>query len=324
MGGTEIVRFQKTQMIFDEAGHVRFEIAAKNIRLAPAMDFLNSLLTSVPSTGSGFSVKFMPPAAVEARLDLALPDLNLGTFGVSNLRLTSSLGLDALDDFTLTLMFAIGRRDAPFNVSIFILGGSGFVETRLQYKPFLQSASGSSLTCHVDIGLLASASLAIALGPIRGSVAVFLGVTASLDIGGSDSRGFAIGILLLIRGDVSLLGIVTASIVLSLEASYDTSSGLLRGRGHFEISIKICWCFTLNISTDVNAEFRAGALAANTEVHEYLLAADMHSGNVSDVPTFSLPQSRSARRAAVARCDVPPKVDLINFFTTQMLAIAEY
>jgi hypothetical protein len=323
VGGTEIVRFQKTQMIFDEAGHVRFAIAAKNIRLAPAMDFLNSLLSNVPGTGSGFSVKFLPPAAVEARLDLALPDLNFGTFGVSNLRLASSLGLDALDNFTLKLMFAIGRRDAPFNLTIFVLGGSGFIEASVQYSPFLKSTSGSSLTCHVNIGLMASASLAISLGPIRGSVALFLGVTASLDIGGSDARGFAIGILLLIRGDVSLLGIVTASIVLSLEAAYDTASGLLRGRGHFEVSIKICWCFTLNISTDVNAEFRAGALGASTNPQDNLLAASFDLSVVSDVPIFALANADVSERA-ITRCDKPEGEDAVKFFTDQMLMMMEY
>ena len=323
VGGSEIVRFQKTQLIFDESGHTRFAIAAKNIRLAPAMDFLSSLLSNVPSTGSGFSVKFQPPAAVEARLDLALPDLNFGTFGVSNLRLAAGLGLDALDDFKIALTFAIGRRDAPFNVTIFVLGGSGFIETRVLYVPFLRSNAGSSLQCRVDIGLMVSASLAIALGPIRGSVAIFLGVTASLDIGGTDARGFAIGVLLLIRGDVSLLGIVTASIVLSLEATYDTTSGLLRGRGHFEVSIKICWCFTLNISTDVNSEFRAGALGANAEYERELVALDLTSVPISDAPVFAASTVDLAERA-IARCDVPAGVDTVKYFTEQMMAIMEY
>jgi len=58
-------------------------------------------------------------------------------------------------------------------------------------------------------------------------------------------------VMLLLRGEVSLLGIVSASISLLLEAQYDTQSGQLIGHGRLSISIEICWCFTLEINEDV-------------------------------------------------------------------------
>jgi hypothetical protein len=36
-----------------------------------------------------------------------------------------------------------------------------------------------------------------------------------------------------------------------MELSVSDEAGTLIGRGHFSISISICWCFTLTISTDI-------------------------------------------------------------------------
>jgi hypothetical protein len=301
VGGAEIVTFRQTRLLFDEQGNVRFDIAAKNVQLAPVMSFLNSVMQTVPGSGTGFSVRFIPPAAAEARLDLALPAMNFGTVGIANLSLAAGMKLDALDDFSIGLTFSLGRRQTPFTLTIFILGGSGYIDTSLVYHPL-----SKTLACHVDIGLMASASLAIALGPIRGGVFIYLGVTAAFDSGGSTSRPLTIGIVLLMRGDVCLLGIVQVNVSLLLEAQYDGSTGVLRGHGHLDVSIKICWCFTLNISADVSYDFRAGGFSNNRmDRPEVLLASNFANGNpliASDVPVFALPvQDRSPN--LVQRCD---------------------
>jgi len=285
VGGSEIVTFTQTRLIFDEQGNVKFDIAAKNVQLAPVMSFLNSIVQSVPGTGSGFTIRFIPPAAAEARLDLALPPMNFGTVGIANLALAAGLRLDALDDFSISVEFSLGRRQAPFTLTIFILGGSGYIETSLTYSPLRKT-----LKCHVDIGIMASASLAIALGPIRGGVFVYFGLTAAFDSGGGPDQSLTLGVMLLIRGDVCLLGIVRVSLSLLLEAQYDGSTGVLRGHGHLEVSIKICWCFTLNVSADVSYEFKAGALSSSrSNSTEILVAANFDPGYSDELPLYTIP-----------------------------------
>ena len=56
--------------------------------------------------------------------------------------------------------------------------------------------------------------------------------------------------MLIIRGQVNLAGIISASVVMELAASYDGHR--LTGSGYFSISITICWCFTLNISVGIS------------------------------------------------------------------------
>lgn len=320
IGGTEMVRFQQTRMLFDESGNVRFEISASNVRLAPAFAFLNSFLSKAPGSGSGFSIEANLPSSVVARLDLGLPDLNLGTIGISNLRLGCSFALEfAGGDFALALNFALASRKAPFTLSIFILGGSGFIESSFQYIP----SKPHSLSCRVDVGLMASATLSIALGPIRGGVYLYFGVTASLQLGGDDPRGFAIGIMILIRGVVSLLGIVDASLSLMLEASYDTGSKVLQGRGRLEVSIKICWCFTLNISEEVHCELRPGGLGSY-RYEPVLVAANTESGIVSDGGLAFLPATDTVTRNLAPRCDSLNGQDPIQFYLTEYFNMMEY
>jgi hypothetical protein len=104
--------------------------------------------------------------------------------------------------------------------------------------------------------------LAISLGPIKGGVYVYLGITADLDLqskGGG--KGLTMGVMLLIRGVVDILGIVSAEVALLLEVNYN--NGLLIGRGTISIKIKICWCFTLKIRRSV--EYKIGSNGRSSE-----------------------------------------------------------
>ena len=98
------------------------------------------------------------------------------------------------------------------------------------------------------MGITASASLAISLGPIT---AAFTSTWNHCGVPGGGRVEVCDGVMLLLRGEVSLLGIVSASISLLLEVQYDTTSGQLIGHGRLSISIEICWCFTLEINADV-------------------------------------------------------------------------
>jgi hypothetical protein len=81
-------------------------------------------------------------------------------------------------------------------------------------------------------------------------VVCHFGITAEFH----SSGGLTLGILLMMVGRVSVLGIIDVDITLLLEAEYTSGGGLI-GRGQVSISIKICWCFTLNVSANVQYQF---------------------------------------------------------------------
>jgi hypothetical protein len=120
---------------------------------------------------------------------------------------------------------------------------------------------------------MASASLAIAFGPISGGVYAFLGIRAGFSTGGP---GLNLTAVLLLRGQVNLAGIVSASVCMELSATYDGHQ--LTGTGSFSISITICWCFTLNISVGISypiGSFGGQSLAQvrHVEMNPILLAS---------------------------------------------------
>lgn len=245
ISGTRLLTMTRTTLSFDEQGQVHFNVSPDRVVLAEALSFIEKIIASYSSPGSGFSI-VPSPTGIETRLDLPIPNTSGGTTGITNLTIGFSFGLQFAPSFAITAGFNLGRKKAPFNIMVFILGGAGFVETDITFMP------GKQLQCSVTIELAASASLAIAFGPISGYVAIFLGMSVNFQSGaGSDLR---LGIFIQVIGEVSILSIVSVYVGLRLEATYE--NGTFTGRGQFSISIKICWCFTLDV--DEHVEFTLG------------------------------------------------------------------
>src|SRR5262249_45441951 len=110
------------------------------------------------------------------------------------------------------------------------------------------------LVAKATIGIMASASLAISLGPISGGIYAYFGIVAEYEARAGQAGSLAVALVLRFSGRVSLLGIVTANLEIALEAQYTTGGGLT-GRGYVSVEIKICWCFTLSVHCSVSYQF---------------------------------------------------------------------
>ena len=293
-GSTSLVFFRETSLLFDADKGVSFDISPDKVEMAGALQFLSDMFKGLTSPDSGLTLGLLPEGGVQAVLNLPLPDIQGATFGIANLKLGALLALrihdqlldSATSPFSIALGFSLGRRETPFTLTIFVLGGAGAIDVQARYAPGSQQ-----LLCLVSISLTASASLAVALGPIRGGVYVYFGVIVDFHYKTGSSSTFSIGIMLLIRGQVSVLGIVSACISLMLRAEY--SNGKLLGRGQLSISIKICWCFSIEVHTEVSYQVGAGSGSARlNDPSEILLAYEPSEpgGSVSDVPVFAMPE----------------------------------
>jgi hypothetical protein len=205
------------------------------------------------SPDSGFGI-YPSLSGIETRLSMPIPDTSLGTSGITNLTFNFLFGLSWANDFELYAGFGLASPDAPFNLAVYILGGGGHLVATARYHP------GGKLACQVDMALDASAELAFSLGPISGNAHVNLGMRFIFNSGQGD---LSLGIFLLIGGEVSILSIVSANILLRLDATYE--NGSFTCRGMFSISIKICWCFTLNVSEEVSCHLGGGGGMAFNE-----------------------------------------------------------
>jgi hypothetical protein len=261
-----LVTFVSTSLTFDQTGHIRFNVSPEKVQLASVMQFIADLVNSLGSPGSGLSIVFSPsPIAVVSTLDLPLPDIAGGAFALSNIRLGAlfSIGMDDQNNFMFVVGVNLSEEDAPFAIVIFILGGGGWIQAQMSYT----AKAGASPDVSVTIGISAIASLEIALGPISGGVSISFSLFAEYSTGSS----LDLGIVIVVAGHVSLLGIVDADITLLLEADY--AGGQLTGRGSVSVDIKICWCFTLSIHQEVEYKFGNQQSGGQQNVQQALFAA---------------------------------------------------
>ncbi len=297
-GGMTLVTFVDTALTFDETGHLHFGISADRVRLAAALGFLTDALKAFGPPGSGLSIGMLPAGGVRCTLDLPIPPVQAGTFGISNLRLGAELSLLMADarcpGLGIGVGFSVARHDAPFNLAVCILGGSGYIEATALYGPFNQYIEST-----VDIGIYASASLGISLGPINGFVYVGFGVTAQYR---SNGAGLNAGINVLVRGGVTVLGFIDALVCLSLSGTY-RSDGTVVARGQLSISIRISWLFTLNI--DEELEYHLAGHSAGSRLEELPQEAPVRLASLDATAAARAlagmaPRQGTAHRAAAA------------------------
>lgn len=283
LSGQEIVALDKAEIRFDAGGHLGFALHPRGpspVIVHEALAFITKLLENAmpkQKEGSGLRIELLKnggvPAGVRALLKLALPPLQSGAFSISNLAIASEFRLELAGGFKIATGFALASRDRPFNLSVLCLGGGGWFEVSSTYAPF-----DKSLVASLSIGISAGASLPFDIGVASGGVSLLasLGVEWTSGAGG----GLDIFIRVVLRGEVSILGIVSVELMLGMEARYtDNAEG--RGlvcRGMLHLSIKIGWFFEIGIDTEVSfkllkgSQKRFNALDAGTSPYETAVA----------------------------------------------------
>ena len=141
-GGSPLVFFRETSLTYDADSGVNFNISPSHVELTGVMQFVSEMLSSIGRPGSGLTLGLLPEGGVQALLNLPIPDIQGATFGISNLNLQALMALRIRDEvlaetangkqgqkpFSIALGFSLGRQDAPFALTIFILGGGGYID----------------------------------------------------------------------------------------------------------------------------------------------------------------------------------------------------
>lgn len=254
-GGQDIITFRQTGLFFDDSGRLDFKIAPERVELADALEFLTNFLAA-SGKGGGLVVEPLMrggvPAGVAATLDLALPDLTLGAFAITSLSLHVMFGVAAIPEFELLGELSLAQRTAPFTLSVWVLNGGGYVTQRLSFRPTARPKP--VLTYMLDVGIVAGVGIGFNFGVVSGGVWLQVGcsiaITWTTQGGGNTTT---ITVFILARGNVDVAGLVTASIMLLLEVSYDGARMI--GRGTLRLSFKISMFYTLRVNQSVQYVF---------------------------------------------------------------------
>jgi hypothetical protein len=218
----------------------------EGIEFAGPLSFVNTLRKIIPF--NGFSD---PPSldvtaeGIKAGFDLSIPSLGVGVMSLENISLGAHFSVPFIDE-SLEVGFNFCTRENPFRLTVMLFGGGGF------FGITLTPDGVRILEASFEFG----AEISIDLGVASGGVSVMAGIYFKLEMVGGNTDATLSGYFRL-RGEVDVLGLISASIELYLELTYETATGKAVGRATLTIEISI---FFLSFSVSISCEKKfAGA-----------------------------------------------------------------
>jgi methyl-accepting chemotaxis protein len=298
LSGEMLVTMNLATLNYDSSGGFNFDFQSKNIEMAGALQFITEALADLlPEGDDGLTLTPIAPGGISVELSLPLPDIGTGAFTLTGITLYTHFDLIIATGFELRTGFWLSKPDRPFGLAILFLGGGGWIGAEVSYRPT------DTFTTQVSIGISAGAFIAIDLGVVSGSAGVLF--TAGLDFfhssgaGGGGSTDISLG--LLIWGELSVLGIASASLRITFRITYDNTGGM-RADGEVRLSIKICWCFTLEVDSSATMQFSQPG-GGNQAYSDSMSLPDLSKM----APTATLLASRSSRPGALRQpSPLPP------------------
>lgn len=253
--GQDILTFRQTALFFDHTGKLDFKIEPERVELAAPLQFLTNFLAAAGRSDGPAIAPLMRgavPVGVAATIDAQLPDLQLGVFGISNLSLHVLFGVAAIPEFELVCELSVATKVAPFTLSVWILNGGGFLTQRLSFLPLARPRP--LLIYSLEVGIVAGVGLGFNFGVVSGGVWLQIGCSVMFTwTTGAGGNATTITVFILARGNVDIAGLVTASISLLLDVSYDGARMI--GAGTLRLSFKISMFYTLRVCQRVEYVF---------------------------------------------------------------------
>ena len=212
------------------------DVVMNQMQWQGVLSFIATLEELIPSDGFADPPYVdVSPSGVKAGFDLALPNVAVGVFSLENISLGADVAVPFLGD-AVTVGFHFCTREKPFRLTVLCVGGGGFVGLRISPKGIVL----------LEMSLEACAQLAIDLGVASGSVSISVGVYLRLEGDDGSLTGY-----FRIRGEVDVLGLISASITLELSLKYEFSSGKLVGRASIEVEVEVLFfSFSVTVSCE--------------------------------------------------------------------------
>jgi hypothetical protein len=251
-GGQPVLTFRSSTLSCDESGTIAFDTSTDRIETAPALLFLQRMTEKFKKSAdeAGFGVienDQREPIGIRKGVDLPIPPMVQGAWGVSGLHFGASMALfwkdpnGGKDDFSLEAALNIGSPRAPFTITVFVLGGCGWVRVETRYRP----ATGKIAT-EIDVALGASAAVGFNTGGFYGCVQLYIAVKANYatDRGGDVILSFVFGM----NGSLTVIGLIDVDVAAVLEASLTPDNRVI-GHGTLSAEVRISRFFSKSVST---------------------------------------------------------------------------
>ncbi|MDQ6716005.1 MAG: hypothetical protein M3Z83_07840, partial [Actinomycetota bacterium] len=208
------LKFSRIGFRASSGGKPQVDVVFDGIDFLGPLSFIDTLRRMIPFDGfADPPFVDVSPEGVSAGFDLALPNVGVGVFSLENIALGADARVPFLGD-AVSVGFHFCSKDSPFRLTVMCIGGGGWVELRASPKGLVL----------LEMGLEACACLSVDLGVASGSVSIAVGVYLRLE----GTKGLLTAYFR-IRGEVDVLGLISASITLELSLTYQFETGKLVG-----------------------------------------------------------------------------------------------
>ncbi len=211
------------------------------IEFVGVLSFVEALRSLIPLDGfSDPPYLEVSEEGVEAGFSLGLPNIAIGVFSLQNLSLGASLAVPFIGNQPLSVRFNFCERSDPFRLTVWVFGGGGF------FAVTVTPAGVQILEAAFEFG----ASVSLDFGVASGGVSVMAGVYYRMEADEASLTGY-----FNLKGRVSVLGLISASLELSLELTYEFASGKCKGRASLIIEVEVLF-FSASVEVVCERKFK--------------------------------------------------------------------
>ncbi|MFD7160934.1 hypothetical protein ACFV9C_40565 [Kribbella sp. NPDC059898] len=244
--------FRRIGFHASSAGKPEVDVVFGGIGFLGPLAFVDRLRELIPFDGFSDPPHVdVAPDGVTAGFDLTLPNVSVGVFSLENIALGADARVPFLGD-ALTVGFAFCSKEAPFRLTVMCVGGGGWLGLRAAPKGLVL----------LELGLEACASLSVDLGVASGSVSVSVGVYLRLEADKGTLTAY-----FRIRGQVNVLGLVSASITLELSLKYQFDTGKLIGRASLTVEVEVLF---FSASVEITVERRLAGSKGDPTMYQVM------------------------------------------------------
>lgn len=233
------VPFEHISFRSGAGGKTEVDVVLGELVFQGSLSFINDIKDLIPL--DGFSdPPFMEVSTegVKAGFSLALPNLAIGVFSLSNISLGADVRVPFLGD-VVTVGFNFCTREKPFVLSICFLGGGGFFALRLSPERV------EVLELSLEAGAYLSVDFGVASGSISAAVGVYMRIQADTALISGFFR---------LRGEVDVLGLISASIELAMSLDYYPKTGKVIGRASITVEVEVL-VFSGSVTIEAERQF---------------------------------------------------------------------
>jgi len=234
-----VLDFEKIQLLVQAGKKPEVDVVLRDVVFTGVLEFVETLKDLIPL--DAFSD---PPAVtvdtdgIRADLSVGLPNVSVGVFSLENLALGGGFVVPFVGD-PLSVYFRFCERENPALVSVSMFAGGFF------FGITLDPGGVRILEAAIEFG----ANVSMDFGVASGGVSAMAGIYFKLELDDATLTGY-----FRVRGHVRALGIVTVSIELYLEMSYEFPTKKCVGRAQLSISIEL-FLFETTITISCEKKF---------------------------------------------------------------------